>query len=333
MLSSVPAPQIAIGELLWDMLPSGPRLGGTTTNFAVLSARLGEYAALISCVGEDELGQEAVDRLQGLTSGESERNHLDLTGIQRSSDLPTGTVSVTLDGEGRPRYGINSPVAWDAIAVNPALIALASGAAVICFGTLAQRHEASRSSIRSLIEAAGPDCTRVCDLNLRMPFCSEEVVRWSLAHTDVLKVSDEELSEVGRLLGDPVITQGLAGAKDSAESLTSAATDCAAALLGIAPQCKLVAITLGPHGSLLMDRKRSFRHNGYVVKVVDTIGAGDAFTAGLVHAYLQGATLEGISAVSNRCGSHVASQPGATPELPEELRQEIRRLLGQGGSE
>lgn len=326
MLSSPSAPQIAIGELLWDMLPSGARLGGTTTNFAVLSARLGGYVALISCIGDDDLGRGAVERLAVLSSGDTENAHLDLSEIQMSKALPTGTVSVTLDSEGRPRYGIDIPVAWDAIELTPGLMERVRGAAVICFGTLAQRQELSRSSIRSLIEAAGPHCTRVCDLNLRVPFCSTEVVRWSLAHADVLKVSDEEISEVGRLLGDPVISRGLEGGT-ATESLTAAAQVCAAALLKIAPQCKLVAITLGPHGSLLMDRDGSFRHTGYVVKVVDTIGAGDAFTAGLVHAYLQGASLEGISAVGNRCGSYVASQPGATPKLSREIREEIGSLL------
>jgi fructokinase len=270
-----------------------------------------------------------MDQLALLASEATDRAHLDLSGIQTAAALPTGTVSVTLDSEGRPRYGIDGPVAWDAIALTPELIGSARGAAVICFGTLAQRHETSRSSIRSLIETAGPQCTRVCDLNLRVPFCSTEVVRWSLAHADVLKVSDEEISEVGRLLGDPVIARGLEGGTD-AESLTAAATACAAALLDIAPQCKLIAITLGPHGSLLMDRSRSYRNTGYIVKVVDTIGAGDAFTAGLVHAYLREATLEAISAVSNRCGSYVASQPGATPELTPEVREEIRGLLAAG---
>jgi fructokinase len=305
------------------MLPSGPRLGGATTNFAVLSARLGEYSALVSCVGDDELGREAMGRLDALAKDTS----LSLSGVQTSGSLPTGTVSVTLDEEGRPKYIINSPVAWDAISLTPDLTELAGSASVIYFGTLAQRDERSRSSMRALVEAAGPECTRMCDLNLRMPFCTKETLRWSVAHADVLKVSDEELAEVGRMLGNVLISQGLSGAKDSGNSLTGAALWCASELLAVAPQCSMVAITLGPYGSFLMDRDGSFRHNGYPVKVVDTIGAGDAFTAGLVHAYLQGATLAGISAVANRCGSFVASQAGATPEIPEKVREEIRSIL------
>ncbi|MBB5056953.1 fructokinase [Granulicella aggregans] len=324
MLTSPSSPQIAIGELLWDMLPSGPRLGGATTNFAVLSARLGEYSSLISCLGDDGLGREAMGRLAALAQDTS----LSLSGVQTSASLPTGTVSVTLDEEGRPKYVINSPVAWDAISLVPRLIGLAGTAAVIYFGTLAQRDEVSRASMRAVVGAAGTECTRMCDLNLRIPFCTEEVLRWSIAHADVLKVSDEELSEVGQMLGNAVISRGLRAAVDS-ETLSEAAIGCASELLMLAPQCKLVAITLGPYGSLLMDRRGSFRHRGYVVKVVDTIGAGDAFTAGLVHAYLQGATLEGISAVANRCGSFVASQSGATPKIPEELRGEIEEMVGR----
>lgn len=325
MQSNPPATTLAIGELLWDLIPGGARLGGTTTNFAVLSARLGEFAALISCIGDDVLGTEAARQLATLASTPQAAGHLDLTCIELSRTLPTGTVSVTFDHSDRPQYQINSPVAWDAILASPRALELAGSAAVICFGTLAQRNEISRDAIRSLVAAAGPSCVRVCDLNLRTPFVSAEVVSWCLRHTDVLKVSDEELPEVGRLIGLADIANGLA-ATDS-DSLTAAATEAAMALLDFAPQCRLVAITLGSRGSLLADRSGTCRHQGFVVPVVDTVGAGDAFTAGLVHAYIRGASLAEISDVSNRCGSYVASQAGATPELPPALLQEIRAIL------
>ena len=326
MRSNPSAPVVAIGELLWDMLASGARLGGTTTNFAVLTARLGDYAALISCIGDDTLGHDAAQRLSTLVSAPEAETHLDLTCIQVSRSLPTGTVSVTLDSAGRPQYEINSPVAWDTILATDATLDLAKRASVICFGTLAQRHEISRDSIRTLIAAAGPSCVRVCDLNLRAPFGNAEVVRWCLAHTDVLKVSDEELPEVARLLWDATMASGFPASSDDA-ALTAAATWAANALLALAPECRLVAITLGPHGSLLADRTGTFRHHGYKVDVVDTVGAGDAFTAGLVYAYTRGASLAQISEVSNRCGSYVASKTGATPKLPESLLETIASAL------
>jgi fructokinase len=317
---------LAAGELLWDMMPSGARLGGTTANFAVLCAQLGEHAALISCVGDDPLGREATGRLAALASGAAVKAHLDLSGILVSPELPTGTVSVTVNKEGRPRYKIDSPVAWDAIQLTPQLLDLAGHAAVICFGTLAQRSEVSRASIRALVEAAGTRCVRVCDLNIRTPFCTEEVLRWCMGHADVLKVSDEELPEVAKLLGKPEVSAGFPC--DSGEdALTDVATQAAVALLDSSPHCKLVSITLGPHGSLLASREGIYRHKGRVVEMRDTVGAGDAFTAGMVHAYIRGATLAQISEVSNLCGSYVASQFGATPELPASLIEEIRSIL------
>jgi len=326
MRSNPSNPIVAIGELLWDMIPSGARLGGTTTNFAVLTARLGDYAALISCIGYDTLGHDAAQRLAALVSTPGAEPHLDLSCIQLSRTLPTGTVSVTLDSAGRPQYEINSPVAWDAILLSDATLEMASRASLICFGTLAQRHDISRNSIRTLIARADPACIRVCDLNLRAPFGDAEVVNWCLSHTDVLKVSDEELPEVARLLGDPSIATGFP-AQSGGEALTTAATNAAKALLQFAPQCRLVSITLGSHGSLLADRTGTYRHHGFQVKVADTVGAGDAFTAGLAHAYIRGASLAQISEVSNLCGSFVASQNGATPELPDSLLGAIESAL------
>lgn len=322
-------PNVAIGELLWDMLPTGARLGGTTTNYAILSARLGEHASLVSCVGDDELGREAIERLCLLAvdpvTETYAQTRFDLSNLQVSRELPTGTVAVTLDDEGRPQYEIAGPAAWDAITLSPSLFQLASSAAVICFGTLAQRNARSRDTIRGFLGAAGPQCARVCDLNLRKPFGSTEVLSWSIAHADVIKVSDEELPEVGRLLDDPILASGIPPGDDA--DITCAATHAAQRLLELAPACRLVAITLGPHGSLLVDRTGAHRHPGFRVKVVDTIGAGDAFTAGLVHAYLRGATLPQMSDVANRCGSYVATQPGATPKLPESLLASIRDVL------
>jgi fructokinase len=325
MVSSPVSPIVAIGEVLWDLLPAGPRLGGATTNFAVLTTRLGGYAALVSAVGDDALGTEATRQLHALVSADAEATqHLDLSALQTARMLPTGTVSVTLDGHGRPNYTIHAPAAWDAIEVTLALSALAHRASAVCLGTLAQRAVRSRFSIRTFVQSLRPDCVRIVDINLRSPFANSETLEWCLAHADVLKVSDEELPHVAQLLGRSELAYGFPD--ESGIELTSAATEAAFRLLEFAPQCRLVAITLGPNGSLLADRDSSYRHPGIPTRVVDTVGAGDAFTAGLVHAHLRGLGLETISQIANTCGSFVASQLGATPELPSALLQQLRGL-------
>jgi fructokinase len=325
MVSSPVSPIVAIGEVLWDLLPAGPRLGGTTTNFAVLTARLGGYAALISAVGCDELGAEATRQLHALAPTDSEAApHLELSGLQTARGLPTGTVGVTLDAEGRPRYTIHAPAAWDGIELTPTLAAFAQSASAVCLGTLAQRGMRSRHAIRSFVESLRPECVRIVDINLRLPFAHTETLEWCLAHADVLKISDEELPEIAHLLGRPELASGFPA--ESGHELTSAATVAAARLLELAPHCLLVAITLGPHGSLLADRRTCYRHPGIPTQVADTVGAGDAFTAGLAHAYLRGLGIETISMIANTCGSFVASQPGATPELSPAVIQDLRRL-------
>ena len=318
------APIVGIGELLWDLLPAGARLGGATTNFTLLCARLGNAAALITRIGRDNFGAEALDELSTLAKGVP----FDLTHIQESPVLPTGTVCVTLDSAGRPHYTIEAPVAWDEITLTPDLLALAARASAICFGTLVQRTEPSGPTLRALVEATSPACIRICDMNLRMPFCTSEVASWSLAHATVLKVSDEELPQLSSLLKQAnILSQALTPPPTDAAALTLWATAAAQTLLAAAPLCQLVAITLGPHGSLLADRSRTHRDPGFSVKVADTIGAGDAFTAGLVHAYRHQTTLERISTVANLCGSYVASQQGATPAFPADLLATIQSTL------
>jgi fructokinase len=289
---------VGIGELLWDLLPAGARLGGTVTNFAVLCARLGNKVVLASSVGDDDYGRTA----RGILF----QPNLDLQQLQTDRAHPTGTVDVTL-ADNQPTYVIHRGVAWDFIRPTQDLLAVARAVDAVCFGTLAQRHEVSRSTIRSFIEATPPRCVRVCDINIRMPDCTAEVLRWSIAHATILKVSDEELPLVSSLLGEQVSTHWL---------LTNF------------PKCVLVAITFGASGSLLTTREGEFRHPGFPIKLVDTVGAGDAFTAGLIHAYLRGASLAQMAEIGNLCGSYVAGQAGATPPLSAELIGRIQTVLG-----
>ena len=219
-------------------------------------------------------------------------------------------------------------MAWDFIQLTPGLLATVRAADAICFETLPQRHEVSRSTIRSLVEAAPAQCVRVCDINIRMPDCSPEVLRWSVAHADIIKVSEEEL---------PLTFSFLGGLGLPAQQLTPETAS--RALLENFPDCKLVATTLGAEGSMITTREGTFRHPGFPVKLVDTVGAGDAFTAGLLHAYLRGASPLLMAKIGNLCGSYVAGQQGATPALSAELIASIRALLGtqeqppSGGSE
>jgi fructokinase len=300
---------VGIGELLWDKLPTGARLGGAVANFTMLSARLGNRTSLVSSIGDDSYGKAALDLLA--------QPNLDLSQLQQSAAHPTGTVEVRFPSGNQPSYVISTGVAWDFIRQTPQLLKHAWTADAVCFGTLGQRHEVSRSTIQDFVLATSPRCVRVCDVNLRAPFYTPEVLGWSMAHATVIKISDEELPMVFELL-------------QNAGIVATSPPHAADSLLEYFPQCAMVAMTLGPHGSRLSTRGETSEHPGFPIKLVDTVGAGDAFTAGMVHAYLRGAPLRDVAEVGNLCGSFVASQSGATPPLPPELIERIAGLLEKG---
>ena len=172
--STQPQLVVGIGELLWDLLPSGPRLGGTVSNFAVMAGRLGSHAVCASRVGADDLGRRACADLSGLP--------LDTSHLQTDPLHPTGTVGVQLK-DGQPQYTFEEPVAWDSLELSEDWLALAAGAAAVCFGTLAQRNPVSRRTIEGFLAATPVNCVRVFDINLRAPFYSTEVIERSFVET------------------------------------------------------------------------------------------------------------------------------------------------------
>jgi len=279
-----------LGEILWDLLPDGKQLGGAPANFAYHAKALGAEAWVVSRVGEDELGREILGRVEGL-------------GLRRdclTADRahPTGTVSVELNVEGVPNYVIHEQVAWDFIEATDALLELAGRVDAVCYGTLAQRALKSREAIRSFLGAARPGCMRVFDINLRQNFFDREILDTTLAKSTVVKLSDEELPVVASSLG-----------LDAAEAAFAAA-------VRRRYGAEVVAVTRGSRGSVLYGPDGHSEHGGYEVEVVDTVGAGDAFTAALAMGLLRGHGLDAINERANRLAAYVCTQKGATPEMP-----------------
>jgi fructokinase len=300
---------VGLGELLWDLLPQGPQLGGAASNFAVMAARLGDNGAIATRIGTDPLGREAMSYLN--------TTPLDTGYIQEDFSRVTGTVTVTLD-QGEPRYTIHEPVAWDFLELTPHWLALAEQADAVCFGTLAQRSPASRRTIESFLHETRPECVRIFDVNLRPPFFSPEIVERSLELATIFKLNADEMPQVLSLLEFP----------DSVGTTPDFLLNGARQIIDQFP-VRLVAITLGAQGSLLVTRNEVDRHAGYPAKVVDAVGAGDAFTAALTHYYLRGASLSQLNAAGNRWGAWVASRAGAMPALPEAERDAVMHQIAQ----
>ena len=299
---------LGIGELLWDLLPEGSRLGGAPANFAVMTGRLGNHAAILSRIGRDDLGRKAVDALEPLPA--------DTSGLQIDTEHETGRVTVTLEA-GQPSYTIHQPAAWDFLELSDEWVHLAERADALCFGSLAQRNAESRQTIQSLVAQASSSCVRVFDVNLRSPFYSNETIQESLELATVLKMNDAEVPQILELLGLPAHEGG------GRDRLRRGAER----LLTEFPTLEMVAVTRGGHGSLLVRRDAWHEHPGIRVKVADTIGAGDAFTAAMTHYLLRGADLARLNEAGNRWGGWVASQPGAMPELPEAVWGEISTAI------
>ena len=294
---------VGLGEVLWDLFPDGSKqLGGAPTNFAYISSLLGEHAIVASRLGNDASGEEAKSKLDSLG--------LDTSFVQFDPSHPTGTVKVQVDQSGQPQFEIIQGVAWDYLEWTPSWQMLARKAHAVCFSSLAQRVFESRQTVRAFLRATNPQTVRVFDVNLRQHFYSTEVIVESLRCSDVVKLNHEELPRVMQLLG-----------------LLHSDDQSSADRLRREYEVKLVSVTRGAQGSLLAGANGSHEHPGFEVRVKDTVGSGDAFTAGLVYCYLRRAPLPVMNELANRLGAWVAGQAGGTPSADFALLKQLQALV------
>lgn len=292
---------VGVGELLWDVLPGGKQLGGAPANFAYVSNLLGDDGISASRVGNDQLGEEARNRLTQLG--------LSHAFVQSDEQHPTGSVRVEINAAGQPSFEILPSVAWDFLEWTGQWQRLATSADAVCFGSLAQRAPKSRVSIQRFLSATRAQAVRIFDANLRQDFYTRQILKESMQLATIVKLNHDELPLMARLFGIESYDEVEAGRK----------------LLAM-HDLKLVCVTRGSHGSLLISKDASHEHHGFRVKVADTVGAGDAFTAALVHGYVRGHSLAEINERANRVGAWVAGQSGAMPACP---REGLEKALAQ----
>ena len=295
---------VGLGEILWDLLPTGRALGGAPSNFAYCSSLLGDTGIVASRIGADGLGNDIRESLA--TFGLSDDF------LQIDTEHPTGTVHVELNKRGHPKFEISYPAAWDFLQWDRSLQHLAKTADAVCFGSLAQRSPESCKTIRTFLENLRPQAVRVFDVNLRQSFYSAEVIESSMQQASIVKMNEDEVSRVAELL--QMSSNGLAAFSQQVLQRF---------------QLDLICVTRGERGSSVVDKDGTHEHPGFRVEVRDTVGSGDAFTAALVHQYLRGKPADIANDFANRMGAWVASCSGAMPPRPEGGLDEALARLGQ----
>lgn len=285
---------VGIGEVLWDILPDGKKIGGAPANFAYHVSQFGLQSLVVSAIGDDALGQEIIG-----TFRDKGQNSLIST-----VPYPTGTVQVELDAAGIPQYIIKEGVAWDYIPFTPELEALARNTCAVCFGSLAQRSTVSRNTINRFIDTMPKDngTLIVFDANLRQSFYSEDVLEQSMMRCNVLKINNEELPTVCRISGIP-------GSNPESQ--------CRALLNRY--NLKILILTCGVNGSYIFTPDAKSFLQTPQVKVADTVGAGDSFTAAFTASILSGLPVPVAHRKAVDVSAFVCTQNGAMPVLPAEL--------------
>ena len=284
---------VGLGEALWDVLPDGKKLGGAPANFAYHAAQFGLDTIAISALGEDKLAEETIDALK-------EHN---LNYLMPRVPYPTGTVQVTLTGDGIPTYDIKENVAWDNIPLTDEMLEVAKNARAVCFGSLAQRNVVSRENIHKFLDATPDDCVKIFDINLRQQFYTKEVIKESLKSCNILKINDEELVLIGRMFGYPG--------------------------LDIENKCWLIlgkynldmlVLTCGTNGSYVFTPGQMSFQETPKVEVADTVGAGDSFTGSFVGSILNGKPVPEAHKTAVQVSAFVCTQNGAMPVVPDRLK-------------
>lgn len=275
-----------IGEILWDLLPDGKQLGGSPMNVVYHCQAAGIKSVVVSAVGSDPLGNEIIEQVRQIGNS--------IEYIQRCTDRPSGTVSVLLN-QGIPDFTIHNDVAWDKLQWNKPLETLAKNIDAVAFGSLAQRDPVSRNTINNFLNQMRPDSIRVYDINIRQHYHSKEQISTSLNFATILKINDDELPILAKYLD-------LKGSiNDQIRNIMNKF------------DLNIVAYTKGELGSVLFSKESISEMPATKVKIQDTVGAGDTFTAVLITGLLQGKPLEEIHQEATDMASWVCSQQGGTP--------------------
>lgn len=284
---------VGLGEVLWDMLPEGRKIGGAPVNFAYHAGQFGIDTMAVSAIGNDKLGEDTIAEMNG-----KHLNH-----IFPSVPYPTGSVQVKLDEKGVPAYDIKENVAWDNIPFTNEIESVARSCRAVCFGSLAQRNTVSRNTIRKFIESTPSGCIRIFDTNLRQNFYTSNVIRDSLEHCNILKINDEEIMLVSRMFN-----------YDSSNIENVCRTIMEDFSL------EMVILTCGTKGSYIFTKGGVSFMPTPKVNVADTVGAGDSFTGSFCAAILRGLPVAEAHKKAVEVSAYVCTQNGAMPEIPESMK-------------
>lgn len=284
---------VGLGEVLWDMLPEGRKIGGAPVNFAYHAGQFGIDTMAVSAIGNDKLGEDTIAEMNG-----KHLNH-----IFPSVPYPTGSVQVSLDEKGVPAYDIKENVAWDNIPFTNEIESVARSCRAVCFGSLAQRNTVSRNTIRKFIESTPSGCIRIFDINLRQNFYTSNVIRDSLELCNILKINDEEIMLVSRMFN-----------YDSSNIENVCRTIMEDFSL------EMVILTCGTKGSYIFTKGGVSFMPTPKVNVADTVGAGDSFTGSFCAAILRGMPVAEAHKKAVEVSAYVCTQNGAMPEIPESMK-------------
>lgn len=286
---------VGLGEVLWDVFQEYKRAGGAPANVAYHALQLGNQGVTASRVGVDDDGKEL---LNVLTS-----NGLDTAYIQQDDIAPTGTAEVTMS-DGEASYIIPRDSAWDRLAMTSQWLDLARSADAVCFGTLAQRDEISRRTIREFLAETPDACTKIADINLRPPHYTKAVIESSLEQADIIKLNEQEWKEIRRMFGVEDLNRWLFTEK----------------------KVRIICLTKGGDGAELITPDQHLIEPVHPVEDSngDSVGVGDAFTAALTHHLLRNSPLDVAISSANRYASQVFARKGATPKLPDAVIEAVR---------
>ena len=291
---------VGIGEILWDVFPNGKVLGGAPANFAYHVSQFGYEGYAVSAIGNDPLGKEIIDNL----------SNKDLKYLVERTPYATGTVQVTLNGNGIPQYEICENVAWDNIPFTAEMEALARRTQTVCFGSLAQRNNFSRTTINRFLDCVPKTALKIFDINLRQHFYTLELIEHALSRCNILKINDDEVIIVGKLFGWET--------KSELEICNQLLHSC---------DLEMVVLTKGTEGSYVVTQKETSFKPTPLVEVADTVGAGDSFTAAFVSSLLHGQSISDAHQLAVDVSAFVCTQHGAMPVLPETLLSRVKKLV------